>query len=66
MSWFPLSVVSIETMSLFQLLGATRLFLEKIVFPGSPFCVENNLSNEWERLLSARNKGKKSMTKLIT
>ena len=66
MSWFPLSAVSTEAMSLFQLPGATRLFLEKVVFPGSPFCVENNLSNDWERLFSARNKGKKLMTKLIT
>lgn len=46
MSSFLLSIVSIKTMSLFQLLGATILFLEKVAFPVSPFCIENYLLNE--------------------
>ena len=37
MSLFLLPVVSIETMSLFQFVGATRLFLEKWVFPIFPY-----------------------------
>lgn len=37
MPWFLLSIfsVSIEMISLFQLLGATRLFLEKVIFISS-------------------------------
>lgn len=60
MSLFPLSIVFIvsivvivliEMMSWFQLLGATQLFIEKVVFPISAFYTEKHLSNEQERLL---------------
>ena len=65
MSLFLLPVVSIETMSLFQFVGATRLFLEKWVFPIFPYYTHTqNLSNEWEGLLALeRNEKKKRIDK---
>lgn len=52
-------IVPIEMMSWFQLLGATQLFLEKVVFPISSFYTEKHLSNEQGRLLVPERKGKK-------
>lgn len=43
-------IVPIEMMSWFQLLGATQLFIEKVVFPIAAFYMEKHLSNEQERL----------------
>lgn len=44
MSSFLFSVISIETMLLFQFVGATRLFLEKLVFPIFPYYTEKKKS----------------------
>ena len=56
---FLLSVVSIEAMSLFQFVGASRLFLEKLVFPIFPYYTEKK-SFKWMRgIVSARKKWKK-------
>lgn len=53
-------IVPIEMMSWFQLLGATQLFLEKVVFPISSFHTEKHLSNEQGRLLVPERKEKKN------
>ena len=59
-------IVSIEMTSLFQLIGATRLFLEKIVFPISPFYTEKKSFKWTGGVFSAREKGKILMTNLNT
>lgn len=43
MQLFLLSIVSIETKSLFQLVGASRLFFDKVVFPISLFYTEKGI-----------------------
>ena len=64
MSLFLFSVITIETMLLFQFVGATRLFLEKLVFPIFPYYTEKkNLSNEWEGLLVLERNEKKWIDK---
>lgn len=55
----PIVFIVLIEMSWFQLLGATQLFIEKIVFPISAFYTEKHLSNEQERLLVPERKLKK-------